>query len=117
MPNCRVIDVKIDALANRLDHAGLNLLTVLNKAAINTVAKGLNAEISQWGAIILIGSSGTKMWQQMPDEYLGREHPVDEYAQETAIVALNGLLPDTDWQVLFPAVSYTHLTLPTILLV
>ena len=95
--------MKIDAFARRLDHAGLNLLTVLDKSTISALADGGTDEMSEWGAIILIGNSGATMWQRMPDEYHEREHPVDEYAQDTTAAALRELLPDTDWQVLFPA--------------
>ncbi len=96
--------MKINVLVNRLNQAGLNLLTVLDTTALSGIRQA-SAGACDWGAIILVGNSGADMWHRMPVEYLGREHPVDDYALDTTRMALAEALPNEKWRVLFPATA------------
>ncbi len=97
MANCRESDTKIRAVADQLLSAGLNLLSVLDRASLVAVPAA-----GKWGSVILIGNSGAHMWRQMPAAYRDRKNPVDEYAYDTVHAAMAEYLPEREWQILFP---------------
>lgn len=81
-----------------LTQAGLDLISVLD--AKKSGVTGIAGEAK---SLLLIGNSGTALWQKMPANYLQRENAVDEYTEDTLKQILPTVFPDAHWQILFPA--------------
>ncbi len=88
---------QISALRSALELEGFNLFSVLDGRAIDHVWAG--------GCVLLIGSAGPLLWQQMPARWHERENPLDEYSSDMARKLVDQHFPGLEQIELFP---YNH---------
>lgn len=91
------MSVNVEKIRKLLASAGFNLFSVLNSGLIDGQALPAGCQ-----SILLIGNAGDDLWQQMPDNYLQRDNPVDDYSRETISNVLLQELPAAHFSFLFP---------------
>ncbi len=89
--------MRLDKVSSALDIAGFNLFAVIGRTAL-----GEFAESGNWKSLLLVGNAGSAMWRAMPEEYFGRDDPVDDYSKETVKQVMAQFGGSVEWQVLFP---------------
>ena len=120
-PMKKVSEVQFESLADQLEEAGLNLCAPFSLSDLADSMPDLDIllrsdqrqpdrtqndlapiRLTRLKNILLIGSAGKKLWQSMPQEYLQRDDPVDEYSVDCINRVLKVYLPEGSWQFLFP---------------
>lgn len=92
--------MNMEKMRRSLESAGLNLFSILESGTLNEPGIPDNSE-----SLLLIGSAGAELWDKMPDSFLVRENPIDEYSHQSVVEILQRELPAEDWSILFPALS------------
>lgn len=67
-----------------LNESGFNLVAILNcaslPAAIQAQLTAENLAVADYSKLVLLGSSGSRVWNQLQAEWMERANPFDEYA-------------------------------------
>lgn len=79
-----------------LDDAGFNLFAVLEPRVLG------DCWAARGGSVLLIGNSGQSLWRLMPEHWLARDNPIDEYSADRVAELTTRHYPDATQTCLFP---------------
>lgn len=77
-------DQQLDAGLTFLKERGFNLLALLSTQVLSEQLPQFSVDHERFGSLLLLGSAGPDLWQQIDGEgLLRRSHPVDTYTRDT----------------------------------